>query len=357
MNLRRSLQMLVAKVPVSLRRFVKRHFMPNFLLRYLSPAPANHQQHSKYPARGIRRDGGLEVEFRPIRPGDFFEDSFTHRTVRRVRGSWTREFLPTPTVSLTTAAPERAPVGIIFHVGRCGSTLVCELLKCVRGLTVYSEPYIVDDVLAPPNEWKPDQIIAGLRLVAALYYAHADGPYVWKLRGANTLFCDRIIRAFPETPWIFCVRDPLEVAVSDSKDPPYWLRPFGNPINPFLSYFTDNPQEDLSREVYIARAFAGFCRAISKTDWTRGQLVKYEQLPDAVWSTIGPHFGLSIDRFEREAMAERALFYSKAKRGERIAFNPDVSRKWSTASDELKSAVDLYARPALADLLSRQHCS
>ena len=214
----------------------------------------------------------------------------------------------------------------------------------------------MDDVVAPPNEWKPDQIIAGLRLIATLYYAHAGGPYVWKLRGANTLFCDLILRAFPETPWIFCVRDPLEVAVSDSNDPPYWLRPFGNPLNPFLPYFIDGCHEDVSREIYIARAFACFCRAIGKVDWTRGRLIKYEQLPDVAWTTISTHFGLSIDRVEREAMAERALFNSKTKYGERIAFQPDVKRKWIAASDELKSAVDFYARPALADLVSsRQH--
>ena len=50
-------------------------------------------------------------------------------------------------------------------------------------------------------------------------------------------------------------------------------------------------------------------------------------------------------------MAERTLQYSKAKRGKVIPYSSDGLRKWGSASEELKSAVDLHARPALADLL------
>jgi hypothetical protein len=183
-----------------------------------------------------------------------------------------------------------------------------------------------------------------------MFDKHAGGRYVWKLRGANTLFCDCILQAFPQTPWIFCVRDPLEVGVSDLADPPYWLRPFGDPLNPFLPYVTGG--QHVTREVYVASAFRSFCQAISGADWARGKIIKYERLPEAVWSTVCPHFGLSIDELEREAMARRARMYSKAKGRREIPFSSDIAQKWGKASDELKAAVDRHARPALADLLS-----
>ena len=186
-------------------------------------------------------------------------------------------------------------MGIIFHVRHCGSTLVCELLKRIREVVVYSEPYLVQDVLALPSEWTLEQKITGLRLLGRLFATHSGERYVWKLLSPNTLFCDLILRAFPQTPWIFCVRDPLEVAVSDLTEPPYLLQFFADPLNPYLPYLLNGENEAFSREVYIARAYAAYCRAIARADWTRGMIVKYEHLPEAVWSAVAPHFGLTID--------------------------------------------------------------
>ena len=226
-------------------------------------------------------------------------------------------------------------------------------MKCLPSLVVYSEPKTIEDVLRPPQEWTEDQIVAALRLLGKLCAAHAGGRYVLKLRSANTLFCDLILRAFPQAPWIFCVRDPLEVAVAFATHPrlAVWFNRLDHPKNPFRGYMRDEHGRESSREVYIAHMYSALCRSIGQLDQTRGRIVEYGDLPDAVWSVVAPHFGLAIAPIEREAMAERALQYSKAKRGKVIPYSSDGLRKWGSASEELKSAVDLHARPALADLL------
>ena len=113
----------------------------------------------------------------------------------------------------------------------------------------------------------------------------------------------------------------------------------------------DEHGRESSREVYIAHMYSALCRSIGQLDQTRGLIIEYGDLPDVVWSAVAPHFGLAIAPIEREAMAERTLQYSKAKRGKVIPYSSDGLRKWGSASEELKSAVDLHARPALADLL------
>jgi hypothetical protein len=291
----------------------------------------------------------LEITLRSIDSLEFF-DSFTEWTVDRVGGAETKRVFAIDTSH--GAMPEEAPAGIIFHVGRCGSTLVSQLLKCLPRLVVYSEPKTIEDVLRPPHEWNEDQIVSALRLTGKLFAGHARGRYVLKLRSANTLFCDLILRAFPQTPWIFCVRDPLEVAVAFATHlrPVVWFKRYDDPKNPFRRYMRDEHGRDCSREVYIARMYSALCHSIGQLDQTRGRIVEYCDLPDVVWSVVAPHFGFSVGQSERATMAARALMHTKVRQGA-IAFESDALVKWKSASEELKSAVDLHARPALADLL------
>ena len=45
------------------------------------------------------------------------------------------------------------PAGIVFHVARCGSTLVSQLLKQHLGHVVYAEPLPINEILLPPHKW------------------------------------------------------------------------------------------------------------------------------------------------------------------------------------------------------------
>jgi hypothetical protein len=217
-NLRRSIQVLARKTPAPVRHWAKQLLVPAFLLRYVYPAPPagrrakkrKYQDSAKrplhpvnYPARAIRYPDGLEIAFRSISTDDFFEDAFVHRTITRTgrkRGrNETRKFFPIPG-SLCPVA--QAPTGIIFQVGHSGSTLICELLKRIQSVVVYSEPRILSEILIPPH-WDSKETAEALRLLGSLFATHASGQYIWKVPGETTLFCEVILNAFPQTPWIF----------------------------------------------------------------------------------------------------------------------------------------------------------
>jgi hypothetical protein len=302
-------------------------------------------QHA-FPLSAVPKAHGLEVRLRAIEQSAFV-DPFTDGTTARLKGKETTVFLST--CELEASIPTSTPAGIVFHVARCGSTLISQVLKRGYPVTVYSEPAAINDLLMPPQIWERGRTVKALRRLGDIFARHAGRPYVLKLRSWNSLFCDLVIEAFPTTPWVFCIRDPVAVGVSVIRSPPTWLRTFGSTLNPFLEYTIRRTSRG-EREQYIAQMYAAFCYAIAAIDRTRGKIVEYEQLPEAVWDIIGPHFGFECSEREKQTMISAGKLYSKAAIGTKIEFRPDSAAKRASANDQLKRAAYSYAHPALRRL-------
>jgi hypothetical protein len=245
-----------------------------------------------------------------------------------------------------------APAGILFHVARCGSTLVSQLLKQHVGLAVYAEPLPVDEILLPPFKWPRTEIVAALRSLGAAFARHARKPYVLKLTSWNTLFCDVVAEAFPASPWVLCLRDPVEVGVSLLRQPAGWIWDGDTPSAPFRRLI-DPGGAAQSRESYVTRLYAAFCKAAGRLDPRRGALVDYAELPPAVWQSVAPHFGLAVDAGLRARMQAAAAMSAKAPIGRPQAFACDGAAKQAAAGEALRRAVDEHALPALQRLRER----
>jgi hypothetical protein len=299
-----------------------------------------------FPANVNRFEGGLELCFRDI-SSDQFRDPFCHETLQRfgsARGRRTvigRDRLYDVAESIGGADPS----GIIFHTARCGSTLIAQMLKTIEGVVVYSEPPAVNELLLPPNKWNMEDTVQAVRVIVRLLALHAGSPFVIKLRSWNTLFCRVIIEAFPSTPWLFAVREPVEVAVSAIKRPPTWMRARSTSENPFLHYLA--PSAPVTEEEYVTRMYAAFCDSIAALDPCHGLWVNYTQLPTAVWSNVVPHFSLLASEFQQTEMIRSSLEYSKSPLNRPQPFVPDSIAKQASASPLLREAVRKFAMPAL----------
>lgn len=119
--------------------------------------------------------------------------------------------------------PRVRPAGFIFHMSRCGSTLISQMLAAVPENIVLSEPAPLDTVLRAHFE-NPE--ITGEQRARWLQWL--VGTWAWRRHPAeknlfikfdswHTLFLPVIQRAFPEVPWIFVYREPLEVMVSQTR--------------------------------------------------------------------------------------------------------------------------------------------
>ncbi|HEU4517075.1 MAG TPA: hypothetical protein VFR77_07200 [Steroidobacteraceae bacterium] len=300
------------------------------------------------PARAALHPTGLYFALRDIRAADL-QDPFMQETIARVPAR--ESVVQIDRGDVGKGAVGTAPAGIVFHVSRCGSTLVSQLLKQQVGMVTYAEPLPVNEILVPPHKWPRAELVGALRSLGAAFARHARKPYVLKLTSWNLLFCDIVAEAFPESPWVLCLRDPVEVGVSLLRQPPGWIWDGGVPTAPFSRY-VDPEGAAQSSEAYVARLFAAFCDAACRLDASRGRLVEYPSLPAAAWEAVAPHFGQPVDAPHRARMRAAAVMDAKAPIGRPAAFGGDAQAKQAAASDALRREVDRHARPALARLLA-----
>lgn len=296
-------------------------------------------QGAPLPVRAALHPTGMYLALRQIDPVEL-QDPFMQETIARVPAA--ESVVQIAREDIGKAAPDAAPAGLIFHVARCGSTLISQLLKQHGDIVVYAEPLPVNEILLPPHKWPRNELVAALRSLGEAFARHAQKPYVLKFSSWNTLFCDILAEAFPDSPWILSLRDPVEVGVSLLNQPPGWLRDPAGPCA-HLGKFS---------EEQVARLYGEFCKVAGRLNATCGRLVQYKTLPSAVWEIVAPHFSLAIDSRQRERMAEAARMNSKAPVGKAPVFASDAESKQAAASAGLRRAIDSFARPQLEQLES-----
>ena len=299
------------------------------------------------PARAALHPTGLYFSLREIRPAEL-QDPFMQETIARLPAR--ESVVQIAREDVGKGSVGTGPAGIVFHVARCGSTLVSQLLKQHVGVVAYAEPLPVNEILLPPHKWPRPELVAALRSLGAAFSRHARKPYVLKLTSWNTLFCDLVAEAFPDTPWLLCLRDPLEVAVSLIRQPAGWIwNDTGGSAAPFAKH-VDPEGRCKTREEYLARIFGAFCDAATRLNPSRGRLVKYETLPEAVWESVAPLFGLEVDGAARKRMVDAARANAKAPVSKPESFAADSAAERAAASEALHKAIDALARPNLERL-------
>ena len=130
-------------------------------------------------------------------------------------------------VSEALAGPvdDALPAAVLFHVGRCGSTLLARALEAGTELLVPREPPLLADALGLAPRVHLDR--AKLRSAGSWYAALAaerDRRCVLKLTSTATPRAAKVAAAFPDARFYALLRDPWAVDASnrDSPAPWYW---------------------------------------------------------------------------------------------------------------------------------------
>jgi hypothetical protein len=248
------------------------------------------------------------------------------------------------------ARPHLQPSGFIFHMSRCGSTLVSQMLTALPSNIVVSEASPIDTVVQA-NRWRPD-LSEDLQanwlnsIIGALGQKRAGSEqrYFVKLDCWHTLALPLFRRAFPAVPWVFLYRDPVEVLVSQLRMPGTQMIPGG--VGPNL-YGLERSYGPGTAEDYYAQVLAKVTEpAVAHYASGGGLLVNYRQLPDALFAAILPHFGVACGAADRAAMIEAARYDAKAPGFE---FEADSGKKQQAATPSARAAAerwlgDLYRR-------------
>lgn len=277
---------------------------------------------------------------------------FYHDTIRQLRRlPFNRAFRYRMTIAdfVKSAEPGPAPNGLIFHMSRCGSTLVAQMLMALPESAIVSEPPPLDEMLQYTLLAGDDAAIAALRAIAAAFGRRGGGPFVFKLDAWHALALPLFRRAFPETPWIFLHRDPVEVLVSHMRQRGSQMLPQFFPPR-FFGIDLDDAVPD---EDYCARVLGAICNAAAgHAALGGGLIIDYRDLPGAVFSKIAPHFGIPVSTADRAAMTAVTERDVKAPHQ---AFAPDGAGKRRDASEAVRQAAQRHLDAACRRLAHLGH--
>jgi len=253
-----------------------------------------------------------------------FNQVFRRQTALDVLSQWQQQ------------SPGLAPSAFIFHASRCGSTLISQMLAQLEDHIVISEPPPLDRLLR--SDLPGAERRAALKGLLSAYGQRRRGVeqrLVIKLDAWNIGELPLLRECFPDTPWLFLYRDPLEVAVSHLRRPGMHMVP-----GMIGASVLDDGLPFIGQEDFIARRVGRLlqtglehCREFSATG------VNYSELPAAMAGRLAAFFRLDDERC-RQAFATVGLH---AKQPAQV-FVGDSADKRREASQLLRERVERWAR-------------
>ena len=289
-----------------------------------------------------------------------FVESFFDQTIeKRLRHPFALLFRPQTSlddlVELQAIDPGVPPTGFIFHMSRCGSTLLSQMLAALPRNIVISEASPIDGVLHA--NWRnpnitDEQRICWLRGLLSAYARPRQGEqhFFVKFDSWHTLELSLIQRAFPGVPWIFLYREPVQVLVSHQRQrgpqvvqgmlPPQWLG-----LDPATL-------ADMTLDEYTACVLAKICQGALHYRNADARWVNYQQLPAVLWEELAAHFRLAYSGAEIAAIQQVLPFNAK---NPGLYFVGDTKDKEHQATPELRQLAEQWLQPVYTALEEQRH--
>ena len=227
--------------------------------------------------------------------------------------------------------------GLIFHMSRCGSTLLAQALKAWPGERILSEPVLLDSALSLALSGADPNWLAFRAVLAALAQRSDTDQRVWiKLDAWHALVLPQICRQV-QVPWLFLYRDPVQVMVSHAREPGLHTVRGGFDGGPFANLISP----DLSPREYAAAVLGAICSAVVPHAGAE-QLLNYDELPSALIQRLPRHFGLDPSMIDQARLD--TVLSQHAKRPHEM-FVDDRASKRAVADAALRDAAQRWIEP------------
>jgi hypothetical protein len=238
------------------------------------------------------------------------------------------------------------PTGFIFHSSRCGSTLVANACRAVSNSIVLSEANAIDKLIARFITDVDNTVKESLYSVFLRGVVHAlaqrrncqERHLFIKFACCSFAQLERIKRIWPNVPWLFLYRDPVETIVSNVREVPPWL--IDNDRRVLSSIIGD--ASEMGLEELCARTIGSLYSTACKLANANSMLLNYNQLSVPVIASVLNFFNVTLSSEELETIARSSKFYSKEASGTR-AFAGDVDAKQKLASDTAREMSERWA--------------
>ena len=295
---------------------------------------------------------------------------------------------------------------VAFHESRCGSTLVANSMLAMnpkkhRSYSESSPPirafHICEDDFSHCTEEQAVNIFRDTVYLMSRTDDHREERVFFKFQSATSRRISTFQKAFPEVPWMYVYRDPVQVMMSHVKDDKSLVSFIKLKISipePMLCSISHSrffllsclsclqkraictktrkhpPKtiEDIAKRhgrggaheleasEYCAAHLAQLTEAAVRNLNDMAIPVEYDQLPGILWEKIFPRiFGRDLEQFEVDNLKKISGVYSKgtntAKKGE---FKSDSEQKEAKASDEVKKAAKEFLTESFDQLAAFQ---
>ncbi len=287
--------------------------------------------------------------------GASFSEPFFGETVGRLMGAE-----PPPAtcatelsklISVADMLPRVTPAAMIFHVSRCGSTLVANALKTAQGVAVVSEAQPFNALLMP-NALPDARRRRVLRSLVRVFGSDQEGSglkLVIKFSSWNILSIAFLRSLWPRTPCLVIVREPIEVMVSNLEGGAGWMRFKRTPeLAAAVFGWVPADVERMSLEEYTGRVLGLFCKAASESADDCCRLLDYSDLSPSAMRRVAEYLGIPLSA-DADALARVMKTYSKDPAGKR-AFRGDREDKLRRATPTMIEAAKTWAEPEYARL-------
>ena len=286
------------------------------------------------------------------------KEPFFEQTVRRRRLENPTAIRQTDLDALLQLHQDLPPAGFIFHVSRCGSTLLANGMRASQDSIVVSEPQPISDALASSEESAQNgQVPLRTRLLQALMAAYGqkrnprEHSLVVKFTSWNLLYIAEIRKLWPKVPCVILIRDPLEVAVSCLAKPPGWLRlNFESASKSRASKIFIRDEVIRTPEAICAHVLRKFLQIAAIQADALCRVLDYEDLDAATIARTAQFFNIPLSLDNNSAALKATLsVYSKDPLAAR-PFRSDSEHKLASASEELRHEVERWAAPPYREI-------
>ncbi len=242
--------------------------------------------------------------------------------------------------------PHVQPAGFIFHLSRCGSTLISGCLSELDSTCVFSESPLLTELLLDDQlslEEREVSLRAFINLQAAAFPHRPQVIIKWN---AWDIFQWELIRRlFPQIPVVFLVRDPVEILASHQRSAGRHMA--GDPGLAGVAPVFSSREESLLvwRCNILAALLSEMGRFISDPKIMR---VDYRDLNGNQIEKIAHHFDVFPDSESFQRIIQRLRFHSKVPG---VAFASDRQVKQTLFSAADKSCIQRSLEPLYTSFL------
>jgi len=259
------------------------------------------------------------------------------------QGSRTRFQLPAHDILAAAAAPcGAAPDAMILHVGRCGSTLLCNLLANTGDWVALREPEVCNQLFIAraatrdPPEIERIETLAG-QLMGCFARSVRPRKSVVKLSSWTAKLAVPLLARLHATRIIVVVRDPWTTVASFLAEPPHWYgdRPVGMELT---------GQDRAEAAHFFANAWRTTVEAACRLPKDRTLFIDYDDLsgdPVAVLAAVRHHLRDRGPPADPVAVSQTMGSYSKGASAE--PFDPSGIHRRAPLDVELADIVTAVA--------------